>query len=160
MIIYIYKLITNSFSIFSSIYLWIRIKKGKEIKDRIKERYGLPSKKRVGGKLIWFHASSIGESLSIMPLVNEIKKKKNISQILITTGTKTSAELIGDRISGKVIHQFLPLDVPSYVSSFLEYWRPTLAVFVESEVWPNLIIEAKKREIKQIIVNGLSLIHI
>ena len=154
MIIYIYRFITNVFYPFSGIYLWIRIKKDKEIKDRIKERYGLPGKKRIGGNLIWLHASSIGESLSILPLVDEIKKRKNISQILITTGTKTSSDLINDRISGNVIHQFLPLDVPLYVSNFLDYWRPSLAVFVESEIWPNLIIEAKKKGINQIIVNG------
>ena len=154
MLIYIYKFITIIFHIFVPIYLHNRIRNNKEIKERLNERYGIPSKERSKGNLIWFHAASIGESLSILTLVEEIKKNESINQILITTGTKTSADLIGKKISGNVVHQFLPLDVPIYVNRFINFWQPNLAIFVESEIWPNLISAIKKNNVEMMIING------
>ena len=153
MIFFFYKLASYLFYPFSSIYLKIRIFNKKEDKQRIKERYGIASRERNPGKLIWFHAASIGESLSIISLIKEIQKKNN-SQILITTGTRSSAELITKKLNKVIVHQFLPLDNPLFVERFLSFWKPNVGIFVESEIWPNLILKCKNKKIKLIIING------
>ena len=151
--IFLYKLATVIFYPLVPIYLRIRIYNNKEDRLRINERYGISKKLKKGNSLIWFHAASIGESLSIITLINEIQKKNN-SQILVTTGTKSSAQLIIQKLKKNVIHQFLPLDNPTFVDRFLTHWKPNIGIFVESEIWPNLILESKNRNIKLVIIIG------
>ncbi len=151
--IFFYKLFTILFHPFVPIYLKIRILNNKEDEKRIAERYGIASGIKKGNKLIWFHAASIGESLSIISLIKEIKKNNN-SQILVTTGTKSSSKLIVKKLSKDIVHQFLPLDNPIFVERFLSYWKPNVGIFVESEIWPNLVLKSKKKKLKLIIING------
>ncbi len=151
--IFFYKLATILSYPFIPIYLKIRILNNKEDKKRVSERYGFASDIKKGGKLIWFHAASIGESLSIISLIKEIQKN-NSSQILVTTGTKSSAQLIINKFDKGIIHQFIPLDNPVFVERFLSYWRPNIGIFVESEIWPNLILQSKDKKVKLIIING------
>ena len=112
--IFFYKLITILFYPIIPLYLKIRILNNKEDDKRIAERYGIASGTKKGNKLIWFHAASIGESLSIISLIKEIQKNNN-SQILVTTGTKSSSQLIIQKLSKNIVHQFLPLDNPIFV---------------------------------------------
>ena len=153
MLLNIYRFICLLVYPFIPIYLNIRASKDKEIKDRIRERYGFTKERKKSEKLIWFHAASIGESLSIMSLIKEIQKI-NDSQILITTGTKTSAEIVSNKIRGNIVHQFLPLDIPIYVNRFLNHWKPNIGILVESEIWPNLVLNSYKKNIKLFIING------
>ncbi len=155
MIVYkIYRILTNILTIIIPLYVRNRIKNGKEDNERILERYGQSNLLRNKGKVIWFHAASIGESLSILPLVKHFNNDKSISQILISTGTVTSAKILKKKTNKKIIHQYIPYDVPHYIDKFLSHWKPSIAVFVESEIWPNFIYELKKRNIKSIIING------
>ena len=151
---YSYRLITTLIRPFIVFYILIRILKGKEDRLRVTERYGTSDIKRKDGKVIWFHAASIGESLSILPLLKKLNSDKSIDQIILTTGTLTSANILKDKLSKKIIHQFIPFDVPSYIHKFLNHWNPSLAVFVESEIWPNFLTELKKRNVCSLIVNG------
>ena len=150
---YIYKLITKFIRPFIAFYILIRISRGKEDRTRIAERYGTSDVERKKGKVIWFHAASIGESLSILPLLSKLNSDKSIDQIILTTGTLTSANILKSKLSKKIIHQYIPFDIPSYVNKFLNHWNPSLAVFVESEIWPNFLTELKKRNINTLIVN-------
>ena len=110
---YIYKLITNLIRPFIAFYILIRMSKGKEDRSRIAERYGTSDVKRKEGKVIWFHAASIGESLSILPLLSKLNSDKSIDQIILTTGTLTSANILKSKLSKKIIHQYIPFDIPS-----------------------------------------------
>jgi len=108
------------------------------------------------GFLIWFHVASVGEAMSILPLIENFEKEKNIDKILITTITLSSAKILEKKFSQntKIIHQFLPLDIPNFVNKFLNHWSPNLSVFVDSEIWPNLILEIKKKNIPLLLVNA------
>tara|TARA_Y100000816_G_scaffold277287_1_gene247300 strand:- start:1905 stop:3149 length:1245 start_codon:yes stop_codon:yes gene_type:complete len=151
---YIYKLITQLVRPFIFLYILRRVSKGKEDKTRISERYGISNLERKDGKVIWFHAASIGESLSILPLLKKLNSDKSIQQIIITTGTLTSANILKNKLTKKIIHQYIPFDIPVYVNKFLDYWKPSVSVFVESEIWPNFLYELKRRNIHSLIVNG------
>ena len=154
MLLWIYKIISYLIYPFVPIYLNNRLSLKKELKDRINERYGYSKIKRKKGKLVWLHAASIGESISILPLVKELEKNKNIKQILVTTGTVTSAKIMNERLKGKAFHQFLPIDIPIFVERFLNHWNPSVSIFVESEIWPNFIFALRKRRSKLMILNG------
>ncbi len=129
-----------------------RLARGKENPDRIAERHGRPSAQRPGGPLVWLHGASVGEFVAVLPLVERILARR--LTVLMTTGTVTSAELAQRRLPAGALHQFIPLDMPCFVTRFLDYWRPDLALFVESELWPNLILSASARRIPIILVNG------
>src|ERR1700744_4381173 len=120
-------------------YLRRRMKAGREDAARFAERHGIPSKARPEGFLIWFHAASVGESMSMLRLVDRLLEERRDLSILVTTGTVTSAALVADRLEGRVIHQYVPVDRPSWVRRFLDHWRPDCAVWIESEIWPNLL---------------------
>jgi len=154
MLLRIYKLISYLFYPFVPIYLSNRLSLKKELKDRINERYGYSKINRKKGKLVWLHAASIGESISILPVIKELEKNKKIKQILVTTGTVTSAKIMDERLKGKAFHQFLPIDIPIFVERFLDHWNPSLSIFVESEIWPNFISALSKRKSKLMILNG------
>lgn len=104
---------------------------GKEIPDRLNERFGIPATARPEGRLVWFHAASVGETLSLLPVIEALQGQ---ASVLLTTGTVTSASLAAERLPPFAMHQFNPLDVPAWVNRFLDHWRPDGAVFVESEI--------------------------
>lgn len=121
---------------------------------RVRERLGHASLPRPKGRLIWFHAASVGESLSILTLVNGLGARDPALEFLITSGTPTSAGLIAKRMPPRCRHQFPPLDHPNYVRRFLRHWQPDLAVLVESELWPNLIVETRKTGCPLVLLNA------
>lgn len=134
-------------------YVGYRVSKGKEDPKRSRERYGYASLPRPEGPpVVWLHAASVGESLAVAPLARSIAG--NGLTVLMTTGTMTSARIVEDRLGECVIHQFVPLDLKPAVIRFLDHWRPDLAVFAESEVWPTTMMELKARRTPQVLVNG------
>ena len=133
-------------------YLAVRVAKGKEDSARRRERYGFPSAARPQGPLVWFHAASVGETMAVIPLIKEVRRR-GIS-VVLTTGTKTSAKVVSERLDSSVIHQYVPLDFKPSVSRFLDYWEPDLAIIAESEIWPMTILELGRRHIPQVLVNG------
>lgn len=131
-----------------------RLEKGKEDAERIDERIGQPSAPRPDGLLVWIHGASVGESLSVLPLVERLAEKRPGAHFLVTTGTVTSAKLMAERLPESATHQFIPLDHPDYVQRFLDHWKPDAALFVESEFWPNLISKARAQVDFMALVNG------
>lgn len=138
-------------------YLRRRVRRGKELTDRLPERFGAGAA-RPAGPLLWLHAASVGETLSLLPLLEALGGAAPALSFLVTTGTVTSATLLGRRMPpalvSRVAHRFVPLDVPRWVTRFLDGWRPDAAVFVESELWPNLIAGAARCGVPLALVNG------
>jgi len=128
-----------------------RAARGKEIAARLPEREGLTALPRPPGRLVWVHAASVGETMSVLPVLRELASQV---PVLLTTGTVTSAKLAAERLPAGALHQFVPLDVPAWVNRFLDHWRPAAAVFVESEIWPNLLRGCDARGIKRVLLNG------
>ncbi len=131
-----------------------RLKSDKEDPDRQSERRGMTHQARPAGYLIWIHAVSVGESLSALTIITRILKSYPDARILLTTGTLTSARLMSERLPRQAIHQFAPLDHPAYVTRFLDHWHPNLALMVESELWPNLILDTASRAIPMALINA------
>ena len=138
------------------VHAWLahRRRRGKEDRTRFGERLGRPGLPRPQGRLVWMHAVSVGESLSLLPLVDRLRDTLPDVGVLITSGTVTSAQLLSERLPAGVLHQFAPIDRPGAVRSFVQHWRPDLAVWVESELWPNLILETAGRGVPMLLVNG------
>jgi 3-deoxy-D-manno-octulosonic-acid transferase len=134
--------------------LRLRERHGKEDPARRNERLGRPSTPRPAGRLAWFHAASVGETNAILPLMTALAEERSQLSFLLTTGTVTSARLAAERLGPRAVHQYAPLDAPEYVKGFLDHWRPDLAVFTESEIWPNLILESSTRGIPLALVNA------
>ena len=133
-----------------------RVAGGKEIEARLPERYGIDPTPRPKGTLIWLHAASVGETISILPVLDALIRDSNVT-VLVTTGTVTSFELLGRRVpelGTRILHRFVPLDVPTWVASFLDHWRPDAGALVESELWPNLLAACAARQIRLLLVNG------
>jgi 3-deoxy-D-manno-octulosonic-acid transferase len=120
-----------------------RARKGKEDPTRLAERLARAEVARPEGPLVWLHGASVGESLSILPLVDRLRAERPEVTVLVTSGTTTSAALLAKRLPAGAIHQYIPVDAPRAARRFIARWRPSLAVFVESELWPNLLLEAK-----------------
>lgn len=131
-----------------------RLMRGKEEAARIDERRGIPSIQRPAGPVVWIHAASIGEAQSVLVLVERILKIAPEIYILMTTGTVTSARMMGERLPPRAIHQYVPVDRVAWVRRFLDYWRPAAALWVESELWPNLLLESRRAEIPMALVNA------
>lgn len=131
-----------------------RLREGKEDPARLRERTGEAGRERPQGALTWIHGASVGESLSVLPLVARLKAEDPSLNVLVTTGTVTSAKLMAERLPVGAIHQFIPVDHPRFVRGFLDHWRPDRVLFVESEFWPNLLIEARRRARFLALVNG------
>ncbi len=129
-----------------------RLKRGKEDPSRIGERRGIASRQRPAGPLIWVHGASVGEVLAVGGLIEQLRAHG--ITILLTSGTVTSASVIGKRFAPEIIHQYVPYDAPRYVSRFLDHWQPSLALFVESDLWPNVILSCANRRIPMVLVNG------
>jgi len=135
-------------------YLRRREETGKEERARIGERFGIASQPRPDGPLIWIHAASVGESVSVLPLLERIRETRPGLNFLVTTGTVTSARLMADRLPDDAVHQYVPLDRPRWVRAFLDHWRPDLALWVESEFWPILLSETRARGIPAVLANA------
>ncbi|MBY6134816.1 3-deoxy-D-manno-octulosonic acid transferase [Nocardioides marinus] len=121
---------------------------------RVRERLGHASLPRPGGQLIWFHAASVGESLSVLTLIRRLGEQLPAAEFLITSGTPTSAELIEKRMPPRCRHQFPPLDSAAAVDRFLAHWRPDLGVFVESELWPQMLVRARRTGCPLVLLNA------
>lgn len=155
MFISIYRiLMTIIFPILRVTYIKKRIKIGKESRARFNERVAHYVKKRPEGKLYWFHGASVGESVSMLPLIDKLLKEDENLSILVTTGTLTSAEIMEKRLPKRAMHQFVPFDVPRYAKKFLKHFRPDAVLWFESELWPAMLSEIKKNNIPLILVNG------
>ena len=150
----IYRIIINLIFIFSPIIILVRLVKKKEHPIRFKEKLGIYTKKKLNGKLIWIHGASVGEILSVVPLIEKLEKDKKIKQILITSNTLSSSKIFSNLKLKKTIHQFFPIDTHHNTQKFLNYWKPSVAIFVDSEIWPNMIKNIKKNQISLILING------
>lgn len=133
-------------------YVAWRASKGKEDRSRSRERYGVAGRERPDGPVIWVHAASVGETIAVVPLVKSILDYG--VNIVLTTGTVTSAKVAEERLSDRIIHQYVPLDLKPAVSRFLDHWQPDLAIIAESEIWPMTILELGARRVPQVLVNG------
>jgi 3-deoxy-D-manno-octulosonic-acid transferase len=129
-----------------------RLRRGKELRQRLPERWAETKVARPPGPLVWIHGASVGEIIAAMALIERLRRRG--FGVLVTSGTVTSAELAAQRMPPTVIHQFVPLDVGHYVDRFLDHWRPDLALFMESDLWPNMILAADARRIPLVLVNG------
>lgn len=134
--------------------LQYRRRRGKEDEARISERQGVASQTRPSGPLVWVHAASVGETNAVIPLIDALVVARPDLNVVLTTTTVTSAAVAAARLPARAVHQFVPLDTPRYAASFLDHWRPDLAVFTESEIWPCLILETGKRAIPLALVNA------
>ena len=139
---------------FAPVLLRRRAGRGKEDPARLGERLGRPGRERPTGPLVWLHAVSVGESLSLLPLIAALRARRPELVLLVTSATRTSAEVIAGRLPSDVIHQFAPVDTPNAASRFLDHWRPGLAVFSENELWPNLIFAAQRRGVRLALLSA------
>lgn len=149
-----YRFLTNCSRPFLKQYLKKRVACGKEDPTRLAERHGYGHKPRPEGPLLWFHGASVGESLSLLPLLDRIRNDYPSHHVLVTTGTVTSAALMAARLPSHAFHRYVPLDYPQAVERFLDHWRPDAAFWVESELWPNLILATKARHIPMTLLNA------
>jgi 3-deoxy-D-manno-octulosonic-acid transferase len=147
-----YRLATLAGSPLAGFLLSNRLKRGKEDPARLDERRGEASIARPDGPLVWIHGASVGEVAAIIPLIERIVAKE--FNVLLTSGTVTSAKLAGQWLPPGVIHQYVPLDAPRFAARFLDHWKPDLGLFTESDLWPNLILMSAERHIPLILVNG------
>ncbi len=131
-----------------------RARRGKEDPDRLPERLGRTSLPRPAGPLLWLHGASVGEALAVLPLLEALLGARPNLQALVTTGTVTSARLMAERLPARARHQFAPVDRPDAWRRFLEHWRPDLLLLVESELWPNLILESRRRGVTMALINA------
>lgn len=135
-------------------YIEKRKKIGKEDVKRFNERVGRPSKPRPAGRLIWLHGASVGESISMLPLINRLLELYPDVHVMVTTGTTTSAEVMAKRLPERAFHQYLPIDNPVFTTRFVRYWQPTIALWFESEFWPAVLSTIKRKNIPLILING------
>ena len=136
-----------------------RLRRGKEIATRLRERWGEDGTARPDGRLLWLHAASVGEAVSVLPVLPVLARQAPDVSVLLTTGTVTSAALLARRLpelglEARVLHRFVPLDVPGWAARFLAHWRPDAAGFVESEIWPNLIAACAARGVPMMLLNA------
>lgn len=154
MILALYGWLTGAAGLIAPSYLRRRAARGKEDPGRLGERFGRSKRPRPDGALVWLHAASVGESLSLLPVLERLHQRAPGASILVTTGTVTSARMMAARLPPQVIHQYVPIDTPAAVAGFLDHWRPDLAMFVESELWPNLLCQTSARGTPMILLNA------
>ncbi len=130
-----------------------RRRRGKEDPLRLAERLGHAGLARPPGTLVWIHGASVGETLAALPLIEALRASTQCA-ILVTSGTVSSARLMRERLPAGVIHQFAPVDTPGAVKRFLDHWRPAAALFVDSEIWPNMVLGAHGRGVRLALING------
>jgi 3-deoxy-D-manno-octulosonic-acid transferase len=152
--LFIYRFLINIILILSPLIIIFRILKKKESLKRFKEKLCLPTRKRGKGNLVWLHGASVGELNSIIPLIYKFEKNDQINQILVTSNTLSSSEIIKYYKFKKLTHQFFPIDSNFMTKIFLNYWKPSCAFFIDSEVWPNMICNLSKKKIPIVLLNG------
>ena len=150
----IYRFLINIILILSPLIIIFRILKKKESLKRFKEKLCLPTRKRNKGNLVWLHGASVGELNSIIPLIYKFEKNDQINQILVTSNTLSSSEIMKYYKFKKLTHQFFPIDSNFMTKNFLNYWKPSCAFFIDSEVWPNMICNLSKKKIPIVLLNG------
>lgn len=150
----LYRFLINLIIILSPLIILYRLFKKKEHLSRFKEKFCYFSKKRIGGKLIWFHGASVGELQSIVPLLEKFEKNKEIQQILITSNTLSSSRIVEKIKIKKIVHQFFPVDTNLLSNKFLNYWKPSAAFFIDSEIWPNMLHNLQEKNIPTLLLNG------
>ncbi len=149
-----YGFLINLIFILSPIIIILRFIKKKEDPKRFQEKLGFFKKKKKTGKLLWFHGASVGELQSIVPILEKLEKNKFFKQILVTSNTLSSSKVLEGKKFNKVIHQFFPIDTNFLMKKFIDYWKPSKAIFIDSEIWPNAIINLNKKKIPIILING------
>ena len=135
-------------------YIKKRKERGKEDLKRFNERIGRPVLQRPEGMLFWFHGASVGESLSMLPLINRLLETYPQAHVMVTTGTTTSAELMGKRLPERAFHQYIPIDNPVFTTRFIKHWHPDLVLWFESDLWPAMLSGIKRKNIPLLLVNG------
>ena len=146
MILIIYRFLINFIFLISPLIILFRLFKKKEDILRFKEKFCFFSEKRGLGNLIWFHGASVGEIKSVIPIIEKLEKNKNINKILVTSNTLSSSKIIQNYKFKKVIHQFFPIDTNFHSNKFLEYWKPSIVFFIDSEIWPNMFLNLNKKK--------------
>tara|TARA_B100001123_G_scaffold253031_1_gene282324 strand:- start:1116 stop:2381 length:1266 start_codon:yes stop_codon:yes gene_type:complete len=151
-----YKIFTYLLYPVTPIYLFFRRLRKKEDPERYKEKLSKIKKRRDDGFLVWLHVASVGEAMSVLPLIEGLIEEKKINKILLTSITVSSGRILEKRYyqNSKIVHQFLPLDIPFLTTKFLKHWKPNLSVFIDSEIWPNLIFEINKKKIPLLLINA------
>jgi len=150
----LYRLATRAALPVVKLFLARRTRRGKEDPARRGERFGIAAKPRPAGPLIWAHAASVGESLSLLPLIDRLLARLPMAEMLVTSGTVTSATLLAQRLPPRAFHHYVPIDHPAAVAGFLDHWRPDLALWVESELWPNLVADTHRRGVPMVLLNA------
>ncbi|HEY4470178.1 MAG TPA: glycosyltransferase N-terminal domain-containing protein [Stellaceae bacterium] len=150
----LYRALTGALTPLVRLYLQRRERRGKEDSARVAERLGITRLRRPLGPLVWLHAASVGEAASVLALMQRIVEERPRIGIVATTGTVAAARLLEARLPERVFHQFVPVDLPRPVERFLDHWRPDLAIWVESELWPNLVLETHRRGIPMLLLNA------
>ena len=146
-------LITILYPLVIKQYVEKRKQKGKEDINRFNERVGRPKMPRPEGKLFWLHGASVGESVSMLPLINRILETYPDAHVMVTTGTVTSADVMQKRLPERAFHQFIPIDNPIFTTRFVKHWRPDVALWFESEFWPAVLSSIKRKNIPLILIN-------
>ena len=152
--IFLYRIILNIILILSPFIFIIRLLKKKETLKSYSQKILINDKYRPKGKLIWFHGASVGEIKSIIPILEKLEKNSNYNQILITSNTLSSASIVNNLKLKKIIHQFFPIDSNFILKKFIDFWKPSKVIFIDSELWPNTLINLKKREIPVVLLNA------
>lgn len=134
--------------------IYARLRRGKEDHERLQERFGEASLPRPEGIIIWIHVASVGEAQSMLALINTILQSQKNLHILVTSGTVTSAHILQSRLPERTCHQYIPVDHPEWVRRFLDHWKPNCILWAESELWPNMMMQIKKRNIPTALING------
>ena len=150
----IYQILFFFIFLISPLIIFFRILKKKDHKTRFLEKFTIFSKKRKSGNLIWFHGSSVGEILSVIPLIEKYEKDKSINQILVTSTTLSSSKIINNFNFKKTIHQFYVLDLFFLTSRFINFWKPNIAIFIESEIWPSMFKQIHEKKIPLLLLNA------
>jgi 3-deoxy-D-manno-octulosonic-acid transferase len=150
----IYTLLTDVSAPYLRRHLSRRALRGKEDPARLDERYGVASSARPQGRLVWFHAASVGEAVALLALITAILARHTSLNILVTSGTLTSANMLAKRLPSQAMHQYIPLDRRAWVNAFLDHWQPDAAIWTEAEIWPNMLRGLKARNIPSAMVNG------
>ena len=150
---FIYSILTNLVIILSPLIFVFRILKGKEDTKRFQEKFCIYSKKN-SFKTIWIHATSVGELMSIIPILKKLENHRKVNKIILTTSTTSSAKIFEKLNFKKTFHKYFPLDTNYLTKKFIKYWQPQLAIFVDSEIWPNMFKNLNKKQIPIIILNA------
>ncbi len=152
--LHLYRLASRVLAPVLPFWLKRRARAGKEDVTRLSERFGRTRLERPEGPLVWLHGASVGESQMLRPLIDLLLAHDEHLHVLVTTGTVTSANLLAEHLPARAIHQYLPADTPGSVRRFLGHWQPSLGIFAESELWPNLIFEARRQNVRLALVNA------